>query len=96
MLIDPVLCGLLEPRTQLNPCNVKYPSTAGGPYVLGRVEQHIVYLPWLWGILSRLAYIAAGLWGCVGWRALPELYYWRRELLKPLCLANKLCTKPGR
>ena len=80
----------------VNPCNVRYPSTAGGPYVLGCVEQHIVYLPWLWELLCRLARIAAGLWGCVGWRSLPELYCWRRELLKLLCLANKLCTKPGR
>ena len=74
MLIDPVLCGLLEPWAQLNPCNISYPSTEGGPYVLGRVEQHIVYLPWLWGISRRLARIAAGLLGCVVWRSLPELY----------------------
>ena len=51
----------------VNPCNVRFHSTAGGPYVLGCVEQHIIYLPWLWGILCRLEHIAAGLWGCVGW-----------------------------
>ena len=51
----------------VEPMYVSYPSTAGGPYVLGRVEQHIVYLTWLWGILCRLARIAAGLWGCAGW-----------------------------
>ena len=45
--------------------------------------------------MCRLAHVTAGLWGCVGWRSLPELYYWRRELLKLLCLANKLCTKRG-
>ena len=48
----------------VEPMYIRYPSTAGGPYVLGRVEQHIVYLPCLWGILHRLAHIAAGLWGC--------------------------------
>ena len=37
MLIDPVLCDLLEPWTQLNPCNISYPSTASSPYVLGCV-----------------------------------------------------------
>ena len=93
MLIDPAHCGLLEPRAQLNPCNVRYPSTVSSSNLLRCVGQHIVHLQRSRGLICKLAHVNAGLWGCVGWHAPPELQSLRRELLIALCLANKLCTE---